>query len=117
MMCMAEPSIFFPLTAPPHGVWITSGTVQTGISWAILPGLSFLPLSGHPDGTNQAVGERWATRRWAAAADDTGDILVSYNLSKPNGAGGTTLFIIHNGTVVSSAQSQQPALVSVTPYR
>ena len=86
----------------------SADNLWNGTNWDFVgnPPWTFISAaSGHPDGTNQAIGERWATRRWAAAADDAGDILVSYNLSKPNGAGGTTLFIIHNGAVVSSAQS------------
>ena len=94
---------------PADGTTVRSAdNFWNGTNWDFVgnPPWTFISAtSGHPDGTNQAVGERWATRSWTAAADDTGDILVSYNLSKPNGAGGTTLFIIHNGAVVSSAQS------------
>ena len=86
-----------------------------GTNWDFVgnPPWTFITnVGGHPDGSNQAVGERWATRRWTAAAADTGDILVSYNLSKPNNGGGTTLFVVHNGKVVSSAQSNNAAGVT-----
>jgi hypothetical protein len=86
-----------------------------GTNWDFVgnpPWTTISNVGGHPDGTNQAVGERWATRRWTVAAADTGDILVSYNLSKPNNGGGTTLFIVHNGKVVSTAQSNNAAGVT-----
>ena len=76
-----------------------------GTNWDFVanpPWTTISNVGGHPASSPT---EQWATRQWTAAAADTGDILVSYNLSKPNNGGGTTLFIVHNGIVVGSAQS------------
>ena len=57
---------------------------------------------GHP--ASSPV-EQWATRRWTVPADESGDLQIEFDLAKSNNAGGTTLFVIHNGEVVDSVQT------------
>lgn len=99
------------------GPWDGSTQLWTGTQWdantaSAQPWTFLSSTDGHPNGTNQGDGslEQWATKRWTVPAGEAGDLLVEFDLSKSNNAGGTTLFVIHNGEVVGKIDSNSAAL-------
>lgn len=99
------------------GDWDGVSQFWTGSTWdsntaAAQPWTFVDANGGHPNGTNQGDGsiEHWVTKRWTVPAGETGDLLVEFDLSKSNNAGGTTLFVLHNGEVVGKVSANNSSL-------
>ncbi len=86
-----------------------SGTAWDGNTAAAQPWTFTNATDGHPNGTNQPE-EQWITKRWTVPAGEDGNLLVDFDLAKSNNAGGTTLFVLHNGEVVDSVSSNNSTL-------